>query len=438
MARDVEPVGASRQQGGGRLPVQQASGGQRHVLVDRVMDELVPEDDPVTGLVEKLGVERLAELGDHLDGGSTGDGGDVAQGHGVTEHGGHLEQLASRRRQVAEATKHEVLQRDRQLGGRRIDEVTVPAQHSLVGQRAQHGHGPERVAAGLGEHLGQRGPGWCIELTTCERADLLGRQRLQPQGPGALRLEVLEQPRHVGREAGGPGRHDDPQWSQGEPSHERGDHRQARTVRPVDVLGHQQDGPGGARRLDEIDDLVDDPELHIARPRRRRAGGPAGKKRADRGAARVTGTPAQTQRRGEDSERPGAFEQMRSPREDDEIVGPCVIDDGLREPRLADPRLALDDQDSCPARAEPAHGGCGHGGLSPSTHQPVRLGHHPTFPHRGPRVQRAMCEAGNRGPPRLRGGRTSRPAWRGRRRAAASTRTCRGPSPEPRSCSRRR
>jgi len=81
---------------------------------------------------------------------------------------------------------------------------------------------------------------------------------------------------------------------------------------------------------------------------------------------------------------------MRVPGEDDEIVGPCVIDDALRGPGLADPRLALDDQGRCPVRGGPAEGGRGHPDLSPPTHEPDRLGHRPTFLYAGPGVQRTL------------------------------------------------
>ena len=82
--------------------------GARHVLVDRVVHELVPEHDSVVGLVEQLGVERVAELGDDLGRRAAGDSGDIAERHGVAEHRRDLQQLQRRRRQMSQAADHEV------------------------------------------------------------------------------------------------------------------------------------------------------------------------------------------------------------------------------------------------------------------------------------------------------------------------------------------
>ena len=61
VVRHLEPVGPGGRQRHRRLAVEEATGGRRRVLVDRVVDELVAEHHPVVDLVEQLGVERLAE-----------------------------------------------------------------------------------------------------------------------------------------------------------------------------------------------------------------------------------------------------------------------------------------------------------------------------------------------------------------------------------------
>ena len=108
-----------------------------------------------------------------------------------------------------------------------------------------------------------------------------------------------------------PSRHDDEQRRERQPSHHRRDRHEARAVGPVDVFGHQQHRRLGARRLHEVDDLLDDPVVDVADRLCRRHGAVAGQERADRRLARVGRPPRQTQCRGDDAERPCALEGMR-------------------------------------------------------------------------------------------------------------------------------
>ena len=91
--RHVQGIRTCGHQRERRLAVQEAAGRRRDVLIDRVVHELVPEHDPVVGLVEQLRVERLAELPDYLGRRPAGDGGDIAERHGIAEHRGDLQQL---------------------------------------------------------------------------------------------------------------------------------------------------------------------------------------------------------------------------------------------------------------------------------------------------------------------------------------------------------
>ena len=134
------------------LAMQQAAGRARHVPVDRVVHELVPEHDPVVGHVEQLGVERVAKLPHHVSGWTACDGRDITERDGIAEDRRDLQELQRGRREVPQAANHEVTERGRQLEGRRLHAVPVPAQHASVGQRAQHGDDPQRVPAGLGQH----------------------------------------------------------------------------------------------------------------------------------------------------------------------------------------------------------------------------------------------------------------------------------------------
>jgi hypothetical protein len=90
--------------------VQDAPGRGRHLLVDRVVHELVAEDDPLVDPVEQLGVVRLAQLPRGLRRRSAGDGGHVAQRHRVAEHGRDPEQLQRRPGEVTEPPVHQVAQ----------------------------------------------------------------------------------------------------------------------------------------------------------------------------------------------------------------------------------------------------------------------------------------------------------------------------------------
>jgi hypothetical protein len=108
MIRHVQPVRARSHQRDRSLSVQKAASRRRHVPIDRVVHELMPEHDPVLRLVEKLSVERLAELPDNLGRRPAGDSGDIAKRHGIAEHRRHLQQLQRCRRQMLKPANHEV------------------------------------------------------------------------------------------------------------------------------------------------------------------------------------------------------------------------------------------------------------------------------------------------------------------------------------------
>jgi hypothetical protein len=114
--------------------VQKAAGGRRHVLVDRIVHELMSEHDPAAGLVEKLCLEGVAELSDDLGRRPSGDSGHIAKRHCVAEHRSDLQQLQRRPRQVPQAANHQVTQRGRQLRRRRLDAVPDATQHSFIGK----------------------------------------------------------------------------------------------------------------------------------------------------------------------------------------------------------------------------------------------------------------------------------------------------------------
>jgi hypothetical protein len=282
--QSVRTRGRQRDRG---LTVQQAAGRRGNVLIDRVVHELMPEHDAVAGLVEQLGVERVVELRDDLGRRPVGDGGDVAERHGIAEHRGDLQQLQRPRGQVPQAANHQGTKRCRQLRGGRLDAVAGSAQHAFVGQRAQHGHGPQRVPAGLGQQGGQRGTGRRPEHVTGERGQIVRRQRSELQRARSPGREIVEQPDRLGRQRRRPSRRHDEQRRQRQlPCHRR-DGQQARAVGPVDVLGDQQHRSLRARRLHQVHDLLDDLVLDVAGGRRRRRSALAGQQGADRCPARV-------------------------------------------------------------------------------------------------------------------------------------------------------
>jgi hypothetical protein len=79
MLGDGEVVRTRGHQGHRGLAMQEAPGGGRHVPVDRVMHELVPEHDSLVGLVEQLGVERIAQSGHYLGRCKTRNGRDIPE-----------------------------------------------------------------------------------------------------------------------------------------------------------------------------------------------------------------------------------------------------------------------------------------------------------------------------------------------------------------------
>ena len=108
MLRDVQLIRAGGHQRDRCLTMQKAAGRGRHVPIDRIVHELVPEHDSIVSLVEELGFERVAELPNDLGRWAAGDSGDVTKRHGVAQHRRDLQQLQRCRRQVPQAANHEV------------------------------------------------------------------------------------------------------------------------------------------------------------------------------------------------------------------------------------------------------------------------------------------------------------------------------------------
>jgi hypothetical protein len=86
MIRHVQSISAPGHEHDRCLTVQKAAGRRGHVLVDRVMHELVSEHDPFIRLVQEPSVERVAELPDHLGRRSAGDSRDIAKGNGIAQN----------------------------------------------------------------------------------------------------------------------------------------------------------------------------------------------------------------------------------------------------------------------------------------------------------------------------------------------------------------
>ena len=96
--KEVRAAGDQRERG---LAVQTAAGRRGHMPVDRVVNELVPEHDAFVVLVETRASYAAPSCSRHH--GVTGDGGDVAERHGVAEHGRDPQQVERSGRQVAPA-----------------------------------------------------------------------------------------------------------------------------------------------------------------------------------------------------------------------------------------------------------------------------------------------------------------------------------------------
>ena len=287
MIGHVQLICAGRHQRDRGLTMQQAAGRRRHVLIDRIVHELVPEHDSIVSLVEELSFERVAELPNDLGRRAAGDRGDVTKRRGIAQHRRDLQQLQRGRRQVAQAANHKVAERGRQLEGRWLDVVPDAAQHSSIDQRAQHGHGPQRVPASLGQHGGQGRTGRGSEHVSREDGHLVVLQRLEAQGARASGRQIVEQPDDLGRQWRRPGCHHDEQRRKRQLPRHRQDRRQAGAVRPVDVFGHQQGWAFGGQSLHQVHDLLDHPVLDIAGGPRRCPRALPGQQPADRSLARV-------------------------------------------------------------------------------------------------------------------------------------------------------
>ena len=288
MIRHVQSIRARGHQRDRGLTVQKAAGRRRYVLVDGVVHELVPEHDPVVRLVEKLSVERVAELPDHLGRRAAGDGGDVAERHGVAEHRRDLQQL--QRCRSAGAAGGEPPGRSARPAAPSVVASTlspvrrnIPSSSSERSMATAHNGFPPALAS----MAVRAGPGDAPSTATGEHGHVVGRQRLEAQGARAPSRQIIEQPDHLGRQRRRPGGHHDEQRRQRQLPRHRRDRQQACAVRPVDVLGHQQHralgrttsppGPRSPRR----------PGTGCRRRPRRRPGALAGQQRADRSPAWV-------------------------------------------------------------------------------------------------------------------------------------------------------
>ena len=274
--------------------------------------------------------------------------------------------------QVAQPADHQLAQRGRQRGGRRVDPLLGAAQHPLVGQGPEERERPQRVPAGAGEHRGERRARRGPQPLRGQRDEVLGGQRREPEGVRARVRQVADEAGDVGGQGRGPHRHDHAERREGKPANERRDRHQARRVGPLQVLEHEEEGLHGARGLDEVDDLLDDAVLQVARPRRR---GPPGEERPD-GCPAGVGVPApQAERRRDQAERPGALEGVGLRPQHRHVGGHRRGEERLHEARLADAGLALDDECREAPLGERAEGRGSRRELDPAPDDPLRSGH---------------------------------------------------------------
>ncbi len=195
---DLQEVGSGVCESSGGIAVENPADGCGHVLIDRIVHELVAEHDGVTVFTEEAGVERIPELRDDLGRRSTGDRGHVMDRDAVAEHRRDLTQLERRLGQEAEPPNDEIAQGIRELGCRQLRRLPVAAQHALVRQRAEHLHDPQRIAAALASAPVRPGRGRA-ELAARERVDVVGRQRPESYRTGARGERVVEELIQLGR-----------------------------------------------------------------------------------------------------------------------------------------------------------------------------------------------------------------------------------------------
>ena len=325
---DVQGIRARGPQRDRRLPVQETAGRRRHVLIDRVVHELMPKYDPVANLVEQSSVERGVELRDDLGRPPAGDRGDIAKRHRIAEHRRNLQQRQRPLRQVPQAANHQVTHRSWELRGRCLDEVPRRAQQSFVGQRAQHGHGPQWVPARLAQQRGQGGAG--------RRAKHMSGRAPPPRLTSAAGAARCARPRPRDRRAAGPPR---PTGAKAELSPRRATPRAAAaeplTRSPAGwrcpPSGHPRPpaAPGARRTRSPPGPRSPRRPGRRCRPRRRRLDVLASQQTTDRRPARVRRPPVQVQRGSNHTERPGALERMSLAAEDGHTASASIIDQTL-------------------------------------------------------------------------------------------------------------
>ena len=328
------------------LLVQAPPHGQRHVLVERISHQLVPERDPFALLGEHARTLRGPQRGDELRHRPPRQHGEVAGGEADPEHGREAEQLELLGSQEAEAVQDRHGERRHGLGDRHVSRPVADHDGAV---RQQRGHQ-------LADE--QRVPGRALRLRDQALArtrpeELLqqrrGRQFVQRpdrDGRRVARREQAEQSLQLRPSRLRPGTDDQRDRQLVDTRRDPREHPERGRIGPVQVLDREHDRRVRAQLVEQLEHGLGDAELPLG-----------GRVRPGLPRTQVRVHPlAPGLRDAVDDRREWAIRvQLLGPRGQHLGAGGAgFVERRVDEPGLADPRLALDDGEP-PAAAHCAH-----------------------------------------------------------------------------------
>ena len=321
---DLDGLGAVLEQHPRGLAPQPAQDRARERAQHGLAQQLVPEAQPLAGLGQKIHPQRLGDRLEQLRGATVEHDRELLGGEPGPEHSGDAHDLAGVGAQPVQPLAHRLGHAPREFVPDHACETVVDPHTSLLAQPFEQLDEQERIPARVRRELQQRGLADRREVVGHDLGDGIVRKRPQHDPPGAP-----EASGQLAQRGGARAQREAPEDRQLRgPRHERPQRQQRAGVRGVQVVERDHQRPVERGGLEHVVDLLDQPEAELRRLGRR-VGAPE---------------PAVEQRRQQRGERHGAlaFEGLGG-----YLAQPRAPGDRRRlgeQPRLADPRRALDQQ----------------------------------------------------------------------------------------------
>ena len=328
------------------VPVQRHSHRDWQVFVDRLLHELMSEDDCVGTFIQESGSEGLGQVGHDVHSGSASHGSQVPDRDGFTEQRCKLKPVEGSRREVSKTAKNEIAERAWQLVTNSVHNVRISLQPPFRGERADQFHEQERIASRLVDDRAQEWSSATTQLAVHQSVDISRFERPQLHHPRSCRGTFVDQHIELRRTRCRPqGRHDQ-QRDVDKVVQDRLDGAQTRLVGPVQVLQHQDDWSVQAHRLEQVGHRVHDHEPRIDGRRRAPQFPLAENQAANAGPSRVSRPGPELERIDKRTEGSISLKGMRCAAQGGGADDPPFGGNALDQQSLADPGLTLDQEGS--------------------------------------------------------------------------------------------